>query len=68
MQSLNPINFTEDIEKYEAKEIKAEVSFSTCKHKGTTKLNESRTELKCTCGKAWGGTRLGELKQALDKN
>lgn len=65
MASLNPIDHTEDKEKYEAREFKTEVKFTPCTHKNT-KLNDTRTELRCTCGKAWGGTRLGELKQMLD--
>lgn len=65
--ALRDIDFSEDIEKYEAKHFTEEVKFSHCQHTRTV-LNEHRTELRCPdCNKAWGGSRLGELKHLLDK-
>lgn len=62
MQSLKPLDFKEDVEKYQAKEIKTEVLYPHCNHK-QIKLNETRTELRCVCGIAFSGPRLGELQQ-----
>lgn len=65
MNNLPPIDFKEDVEKYEAKAFKQNIDFTKCKHKDT-ELDPMRTHLKCKCGAAWTGSRLGELKLLLD--
>lgn len=63
---LPKLDLKEDIEKYDALAEKLDVKFVQCDHKGAL-INDTRTALVCKCGVAWGGQRLGELKELLDK-
>lgn len=63
---LANLDFSEDVKKYDAKEIKADVHFVACNHRNA-QINDLRTELRCPCGLAWTGSRLQELKLLLDK-
>jgi hypothetical protein len=47
---LPPLDFKEDVEKYEAFEEKKEVSFPKCNH-SKAKIVDGR--LRCTCGASW---------------
>lgn len=59
---LPPIDFTEDITKYEAKAITADTNKPRCNHKQIKWVNG---QLVCTCGVAYSGARLDELYKLL---
>lgn len=63
---LPPLNFSEDVEKYEAFHETKEVAFPVCKHKDT-KIKEGR--LRCSCGCAWSAPidKLIELQNLLSR-
>ena len=61
---LSKIDHKEDVEKYQAKEIKTDVVYPHCIH-NQIKLSEDRTELRCPCGVAFGGSQLGTLYKLL---
>ena len=50
---LPPLDFTEEIEKYEAKEERKEVAFPKCNHSKAV-IKEGR--LHCRCGVSYYGT------------
>ena len=61
---LPPLDFTEEIEEFEAKHESKEIRFPSCPHKEVSIENGS---LKCKCGNAWYGsaTQLTKLKELL---
>lgn len=50
--NLPPLNFDEEVEKYEAFEEKKELNFPVCSHEQTTITNGW---LRCKCGNSWQG-------------
>jgi len=64
VSNLPPLDFKEDVEKYDAFEEKKTVEFVKCPHKHTTIINGT---LKCKCGAGWSGdvTDLIELQKLL---
>jgi len=60
--NLPPLDFKEDIEKYDAKFQSKEVSFKKCPHT-QTELKEGT--LRCICGASWSGTNLHKLQELL---
>lgn len=64
--NLPPLDFTEEVEKYEAKQESATVDFPKCTHKNTKIENGS---LKCTCGVRYYGSlpQLLELQKHLSR-
>lgn len=63
MAKLPPIDFQEDIEKFEAFQETTKVKFKGCKHKNTKIVDG---ELRCQCGAAWIGN-IEKLKEILDR-
>lgn len=63
---LPPLNFEEDIEKYEAHDESSRIDFPVCKHKGATIVGRW---LKCKCGVGWTAPAsvLVELQKELNK-
>lgn len=61
-EKLPPINFKEDIEKYEARQEVLELSSQRCMHR---EVRVEGTQLVCKCGAAWSGPRLIELLDGL---
>lgn len=63
---LPPLDFREDVKKYEAFSEEKEVVFSKCPHKQTKIFNGT---LKCKCGAGWSGpiTQLLELQRLLQE-
>ena len=61
---LPPIDFSEDIERYEAKEEKVTLKESRCPHTQTTIKGNTLT---CVCGASWQGVNIHKLKELLDK-
>lgn len=59
---LPPIDFSEDVEKYEAKTFTQTLNFTKCKHK---QIKYENGELRCDCGVAYSGSRLDELYRLL---
>jgi hypothetical protein len=57
--SLPPLDFKEDIEKYEAFEEKKEIAFPKCNH---SKAKIVDGKLKCHCGAGWTDTLPNLLK------
>jgi len=64
MDSLNPIDLKEDVEKYQARSTTTEVKFKKHSHSNIV-YNREKGELICPCGVAFGGSRLDELFQKL---
>jgi hypothetical protein len=64
VSNLPPLNFKEEVEKYDAFEEKKTVEFLKCPHKHTVIANG---RLKCKCGNAWSGNiaDLIELQKLL---
>lgn len=64
--NLPPLDFTEEIELYEAKHETKEISFPKCPHKNVTLENGRLT---CKCGAGWDGpvTQLAELHRLLTR-
>ena len=56
----------EDVKKYEAHAEAKNVEFPKCKHKQAG-YDRDKGEIRCSCGAAWTGPRLGELYDALTK-
>lgn len=65
-KNLPPLDLKEDIEKYQAFHEEKEVVFQGCKHTGIT-FDKEKHQLRCVCGVAFSGERLGELYTALTK-
>lgn len=62
-RKLPPLDLSEDIQKYQAKEEQVDISQKTkCKHKNLT-LGEGF--IRCACGMEWAGPRLNELYNLL---
>lgn len=57
---LKPIDFNEDIKRYDAKQEARDVKMPKCRHKELT-YDATRAEARCKCGAAWTGIRLQEL-------
>ena len=66
MDRLPPINHKEN-EAYNAFSQSTPVEFLDCKH-SDIKFNKEKHELRCKCGVAFTGERLGELYTLLTKN
>lgn len=64
--NLPPLNHDEDIKQFEAHSEKKEINFTGCTHKDI-QFNKEKHELRCKCGVAFTGERLGELYSALTK-
>lgn len=64
--SLPPLDFKEEVEKYEALSERKEVFFKKCPHK-QTKLTDNG--LRCACGVSWYGPRqqMAQLQIELQK-
>ena len=58
---LKPLDFTEDVKRYDAREEKKRVHTPKCRHKELTYAAE-KAEVRCKCGAAWSGVRLSELE------
>lgn len=64
--NLPPLNHDEDIKQFEAYSEKKEINFEHCTHKDI-QFNKEKHELRCKCGVAFTGERLGELYSILTK-
>lgn len=64
--SLKPLDFSKEVEEYEAYQEKTDIKFNKCPHKTTQITNEG---LKCQCGAQWYGPReqMLRLQIALQK-
>jgi len=56
--SLPPLDFSEDIEKYDAKEERIELQHKRCTHENAVVEDGVLT---CSCGAEWGGPQLNKL-------
>ena len=61
---LEPLDLSEEVDKYEAKSEQKNVKFKRCVHKG---VKYDNGKLICTCGAVWTGPRLQELFDLLTK-
>lgn len=61
---LPPLDLTEEIAKYDAKAYVKNVELIKCCHKQVV-YDKEKGELKCPCGVAFAGPRLGELEKLL---
>lgn len=62
--NLPPIDLSDDKEKYAAHSFEQKIEFTRCSHKQAV-YNREKGELRCPCGVAFSGPRLGELAKAL---
>jgi len=61
---LPPLDFTEEVEAFEAKSETKELDFKKCSHKNAKIEGDI---LKCDCGASWSGSRLHELIALFNK-
>lgn len=66
LSKLPDLNFDEEIEKYNAYASKQELTFKRCNHSQLS-YDQTKAELRCSCGVAFSGPRLSELAKTLDK-
>lgn len=59
---LPPLDFTEDVEKYEAFADKKDVFLLKCDHKAARVVGQ---ELRCICGASWMGPNLHVLEKLM---
>lgn len=62
--SLDPLDFQEDIDQYDAHVETKRVTFPECNHKSVEFKNG---ELLCKCGAGWSGAGINELYKLLKK-
>jgi hypothetical protein len=66
-KALPPIDHKEDVEEYQAFHESKPVEFKGCSH-SQIEFSKDKHELRCKCGAAYTGERLGELYQTLTKS
>ena len=60
----NNKDLKEDIKNHEALSESKEINFKKCPHKYKM-LTLKDNEIRCSCGNAWGGSRIHELWEAM---
>lgn len=63
-KKLPPLDFSQEVEEYEAHEERRDVTLKRCDHSRAKVVNG---ELRCPCGAGWSGPRLAELQEKLAK-
>jgi len=61
---LPPLDFTDDVTRYEARQEKEDINFNKCNH---SNVKFQRGMLICPCGASWDGPRLNELFDLLTR-
>ena len=59
---IDPIDTSEEIEKYKAHSESRELDSKRCKHE---RAEYKDGEVRCVCGAAWSGERIHELLKVL---
>ena len=63
LSNLPPIDFSDEIKKFDAYHESKKVKMNKCNHIGKAKLVNG--EIRCVCGAGWSGGNIAALAKAL---